>query len=125
MPAHKPKRPAPLSLRLTFQERAKLELWADKAGMSLSAYMKWCVFERDNPMPKTRMKHPTKDHKSLAKLLALLGASRIASNINQLAKAVHSGSLPVNADTETAITRACAAIEDMRFMLIRALGFKS
>ena len=34
--------------------------------------------------------------KLLAKLLGVLGKSRIANNINQLAKAANSGSLPVN-----------------------------
>ena len=92
------KRPAPFSLRLTFEERARLE--KDATGISLSAYIKWRIFDPDKPPPRKRGKAPVKDHKVLAALLAKLGQSRLASNLNQLAKAVHTGSLPVTPDTE-------------------------
>lgn len=116
------KRPAPFSLRLTFEERARLEKAA--SGISLSAYIKWRIFDPDKPPPRKRGKAPVKDHKVLAALLAKLGKSRLASNLNQLAKAVHTGSLPVTPDTEKDIKRAAQDVHDMRALLILALGLK-
>lgn len=116
------KRQAPFSLRLTFEERAQLE--KDAAGFSLSGYIKWRLFDPDRPRPKKRGKVPVKDHKMLAALIAKLGQSRLAANVNQLAKAVHTGSLPVNPETEADISRASKDINDIRNMLVTALGLQ-
>ena len=91
------KYPAPFSIRLTKEERKSLEKAA--AGRPLAAYIRWLIFRKGmSEMPKksTRGETADKDHKEIAKLLGALGKSRIASNINQLAKAANSGSLPVN-----------------------------
>ncbi|MGV6804632.1 MAG: hypothetical protein ACWA49_10535 [Ruegeria sp.] len=58
----------------------------------------------------------------MARLLAMLGQTRIASNLNQLAKMAHLGTLPVLPDTEHDIRRACADVALMRRELLRALG---
>lgn len=116
------KRPAPFSLRLTFEQRARLE--ADAAGMSLSAYIHSRLFDRNNPPPKRRSKTPVKDHQALAQVLAMLGQSRLSSNVNQLAKSANSGSLPVTPDTEAALLAAAAEIQDMRRLLIKALNLE-
>ena len=116
------KRQAPFSLRLTFEERAELE--KDAAGFSLSGYIKWRLFDPDRPRPKKRGKVPVKDHKILAALIAMLGQSRLAANINQLAKAVHTGSLPVTPETEANLKKASQDIASIREMLIEALGLK-
>ena len=58
----------PVSLRMTFAEKAKLE--RDAAGMSLSSYIRWRLFDPDNVPPHSRGKHPVGDHKALAQLLA-------------------------------------------------------
>ena len=109
----------PISLRMTFAEKAKLE--RDAAGMSLSSYIRWRLFDPDNVPPHSRGKHPVGDHKALAQLLALLGASRLSSNVNQLARAVNTGSLPVTPDTEQAIRDAAQDIAEMRTLLLHAL----
>ncbi|MCP1472009.1 hypothetical protein J3E64_003724 [Sphingobium sp. OAS761] len=119
MPDQK-KRDAPLSLRLSRDERARLE--RDAAGMSLGAYIKWRLFDPDRPPPRTRGKAPVRDHILLSQLMALLGQSRLSSNINQLAKAANSGSLPVTPETEADLRHACHDLADMRRMLMRALG---
>ena len=71
------------------------------------------------------MRRPVKDKQSLAKLLGMLGQSRIANNLNQLAKAANIGTLPVTPETERDIRRACAEIQLMRMELLRALGQRS
>ena len=111
---------APFSLRLTFEERAQLE--KEAAGMSLGAYIRSRLFDSELPKRRTRGKYPVKDHKELGKLLGELGKSRIANNINQLAKAANSGSLEVSSDTEQAIQNSCCDIRWIRASLINALG---
>lgn len=56
------------------------------------------------------------------RVLAALGQSRIANNVNQLAKAVNIGTLPVTPETEQDIGEACSAVKAMRADLMRALG---
>ena len=83
------RRPPPFSLRLTFEERAKIE--ADAAGMSLGGYIRSRLLDPDWIAPRRRGKFPVKDHRALAQLLAMLGQSRLANNVNQLAKAANTG----------------------------------
>lgn len=85
------RRPPPFSLRLTFEERAKIE--HDAAGMSLGGYIRSRLLDPNWIAPRRRGKFPVKDHRALAQLLAMLGQSRLANNVNQLAKAANSGSL--------------------------------
>lgn len=117
------KRPAPFSLRLTFEQRARLE---EAAGdMSLGAYIHSRLFDCDNPPPRRRGKNPVKDHKALAQLLGMLGQSRLSSNLNQLAKSANTGSLPVTPDTEAALNEAAAGVREMRRLLIEALNLEA
>lgn len=116
----KRKRPSPFCLRLTFEQRAKLE--ADAAGMSLASYIHWRLFDPDQPPPRQRGKAPVKDQEAIARVIGMLGQSRIANNLNQLAKQANLGTLPVTPDTEAALCEAAADIAAMRDMLVRALG---
>jgi len=111
---------APFSLRLTFEERTALEKAA--AGMTLSAYVRARLFGEDTPPRRTRGKAPVKDHRVLAQVLGALGASRLSSNLNQLARAANVGALPVTEETEQELKEACAAIQEMRAQLLTALG---
>src|SRR5688572_29055181 len=112
MPNTDNKRLPPFSLRLTPEERQQLEIQA--GGLSLAAYVKARLFQSERRTPssksRTRGKFCIKDHKALAEVLAKLGASRLASNLNQLAKAANSGSLPVTPETENALQAACRDI---------------
>ncbi len=119
------KYPAPFSIRFTGDERKSLELAA--AGRPLAAYIRWLIFKEDMPeMPKkrTRGESASIDHEHFAKLLGALGKSRIASNINQLAKAANSGSLPVTGEIVTGLNESVAAIKWMKETLIRSLSIK-
>lgn len=117
--------PPPFSMRFTKEERKSLELAA--AGRPLAAYIRWLIFKEDMPeMPKkrTRGEAASQDHKQLAKLLGALGKSRIANNINQLARAANSGSLPVSKEIIKALNESVAAIKWMRETLIKGMGIK-
>lgn len=116
------KRTPPFSLRLTAKDRARLE--QDAAGMSLASYIRWRLFDPDRKPPRHRGKAPVKDHKALSAVLGRLGKSSLSNNLNQLARAVHSGSLPVSPDVEAELRQAAAEIAAMRALLIDALGLK-
>jgi hypothetical protein len=93
--------PTPFSLRLTFEERAALEKKA--AGMALGAYIRERLLGEDAVPRRSRGKFPVKEHEALGRVLATLGQSRLSSNLNQLARAANTGSLPVSPDTEVAL----------------------
>ena len=116
------KYPAPFCMRFTDDERKTLELAA--GDRPLAAYIRWLIFKEEIPITRTRGKKPVKDQQELAKLLALFGKSRIANNINQLAKAANSGSLPVNVDVLKALTEASHSVRWIRKTLVKALGLQ-
>lgn len=116
----KSKYPPPFSLRLTFEEREKLEELA--AGMTLAAYIRLRLFAGDVSPRRTKGLKPVKDHTELGRVLAALGASRLSSNLNQLAHLANIGSLPVTPDTEGDLRAACADVREIRLLLLSALG---
>ena len=116
-------KPTPFSLRLTFEERAALN---EAAGdLPLGQYIRQQMLGEKAAKRKPYGKKPVKDHKALGQVLAELGRSRLANNLNQLAKAVNSGSLPVTPETENNLRDACKEVQRMRDDLVRALGLKS
>lgn len=124
--ANPPKKyPPPFSMRFTDDERRALELAAD--GRPLAAYIRWLIFKEDMPeLPKrrTRETNADPDRQELARLLGVIGKSPISQNINQLAKAANSGSLPVNNEVIEGLNDACDAVKWMRETLIKAIGLK-
>ena len=59
-----------------------------------------------------------------AEVLAQLGATRSASNLNQIAKAINQGTLYVDDELAAELNQACAEVAWMRVTLMRALGIK-
>ena len=102
------KSPTPFSLLLSFEERFALERAA--AGAPLGAYIRQKLFDGDLTPRRTRGHHPVKDHAALGKVLGALGASRLSSNLNQMARAAHIGALPVTPELEEELLDACAQI---------------
>ena len=113
--ARKPYDP-PFSLRLSFEERARLTEQA--GGTPLGAYIR----ERLLAEPTRRSRLTTADRQALLQVLGTLGQSRIANNLNQLAKQANLGTLPVTPVTEAELNGAAADIAAMREMLVKALG---
>ena len=110
----------PFSLRLSFDERGLLE--HDAAGQALGAYIRERLFGEDVTPRTTKGKFPVKDQAALGRVLGALGSSRLSANLNQLAKAVNTGSLPVTPETEDELRKACAAVLAMREDILIALG---
>lgn len=117
------KRPPPFSLRLTFEERARIE--AQAGDMPVGAYIKSLLLSEDAPRYRQRRKPPVADRALLAQVLACLGASRLASNLNQLAKATHVGNFYFDDDAKLSIKQASEDIAAIRQMLMLALGFEA
>ncbi len=115
----KAKPTTPFSLRLTFEERAKLE--SNAKGKSLGAYIRERLLGDDAQKRMSRQRRPTIDRVALAKALSDLGNSRLASNLNQIAKSAHNGTLPVGPELNADLMAACADIQLMRDELMRAL----
>lgn len=114
------KRKAPFSLRLTFEERATIE--ANAGDLPVGAYIKSLLLAQDAPKYRKRRKAPVVDQEALAQVLACLGATRIANNLNQLAHATNVGSFYFDHDTKRVIAEACHDVRIMRQLLMQALG---
>jgi len=114
------KSPPPFSLRLNAEERARLT--AEAAGTPLGAYIKHKALGA--PPPRRRRAGATvEDGEALARVLAMLGQSKLANNLSQLVRAAASGSLVLTPDIEAALRDACDNVRIMRADLLRALGF--
>lgn len=126
-PKRRRRRPAPFSLRLTADERARLSREAGETP--LATYIKLRLFNNLGPLsgyrPTMPGGRPATDTALIAKLLAALGDARLANNLNQLAKHANMGTLDVSKQTEAELLAACAEVHAMRRDLIAALGLKS
>ena len=120
-PRNKPKRryTPPFSMRLSKGERDFLD--KHSGTQSWAAYIRGRVFGQQAEN-RRKVKKPTVDSAMLALVLSELGQSRLASNINQLAKAANIGALDITPEIEKEIETACQEIQTMRALLITALG---
>lgn len=91
--------------------------------MPLGAYIKAKALG-DKPLRIRRTGLAVEDRRTLAKALALLGRSRLSSNLNQLAHAANIGSLPMTPETEAELLSALRDVREMRRLLMAALGLK-
>ncbi|WP_238475681.1 hypothetical protein [Rhodophyticola sp. CCM32] len=117
------KRTPPFSIRLSDEERAALERQA--GSMPLSSYVKSVVFADEAPRHRKRRAMPEADQRLLAEILARLGASRSASNLNQIAKHLNQGTLVIDEDLEADLKQAIVDVAWMRVTLIEALKGRS
>lgn len=116
------KRLPPFSIRLSPDERARLAIEA--AGAPLGAYIKSKVLGDTGGAENRRPGICLQDRTALAQVLAMLGRSHLANNLNQIAHAVNIGSLPVTLETEHELYSALHDVRDIRRLLMVALGLK-
>ena len=115
------KPPSPFSIRLSEEERAYL---LQQAGNKpLGAYIRERLLG-DKADKRRTFRKPKVDDKQIAQVLAALGASRLSSNLNQLAKSANMGTLDVSRNVEQELQDACGAVLAMRDALLTALGLK-
>jgi hypothetical protein len=115
------KKPAPLSIRLTENERETL---LERAGtQTLSAFVKGVLFDGAPASPRySAVNQATRT--LLSHLLATLGASRIAPNLDQLAREAETVGLTNDEETKQRIAEACDDVRLMHNALMRGLGLK-
>jgi hypothetical protein len=116
----RPGKIAPLTLRLTKAERDRLEELA--TGMTLSAYIRACLFAEEEKRRKKRPKSSIADKKAAAEALALLGHSQIARNLSQLAHAASIGALVIEERERAQISEAHEHVLLIRNLLVAELG---
>lgn len=123
--SEKCKAPPPFSIRFAWEERERLG--RDAGNLSLTAHIRCKLFDGDVQPRKLTRKRPAPkiDYAFLAQALGLLGESELAANLCLLAVAAESGSLPVTDETEAEINTACAHVDEIRVLLIQALGVKA
>ena len=118
---NKPKRryTPPFSMRFTVEERKRLDEMA--GNQPLGSYIRDRLLG-EQAEKRRKVKKPTVDSAMLALVLSELGQSRLASNINQLAKAANMGTLDITPEIQRDIETACQEIQTMKMLLIVALG---
>jgi len=121
---HKTTRDCPrVTLRLSVEDHERLTALAD--GMALSTYIRAKALGDTLPRKKTRSPSSVADKQALAQILGLLGQSRIANNLNQLAYHANIGSLAIEARTEAEINEAYEHVLFLRQTLMNALGLRT
>lgn len=123
-PRHKTTRDCPrVTLRLSPDDHERLKELA--GSMALSTYIRAKALGLDLPRRKTRSTASVVDKQAIAQILGLLGQSRIANNLNQLAYHANVGSLVMEDETRAQIAEAHEHIVFLRKVLIKALGLKA
>jgi hypothetical protein len=110
----------PVTLRLTETERRQLEEMA--AGITLSSYIRARLFTKQEKRRQRRSGSVVTDKKAIAEALALLGQSRMANNLNQLAHQANIGALVIEDRERAKIDEAYGYILSLRALLVAALG---
>ncbi len=122
-PRHKTTRDCPrVTLRLSVDDFERLKQLAD--GMALATYIRAKALGEVLPRRITRSKASVTDKQALAQILGLLGQSRIANNLNQLAYHANIGSLVMDENTQDRISETCDHVLFLRRTLIKALGLR-
>ncbi len=121
----KKKRPSPLSLRLSDEERAQLK--QDAGSLTVNAYIRKKLFGDNTRLRKSKRhihRRPSMDHEQVAKLLGMLGQSELGPSLIAIAMAAETGSMPVSPELTDELHQACDDVRRIRSTLIIALGIK-
>lgn len=108
-----------VSIRMTLEERSRLETLA--GDRPISAFVRSRVFGK-NGSRKSVPRRSTADSVALAIALGALGRSDLSERLNAIASAADNGRLHLDEDTRSLICQACEDIAKMRFDLVSALG---
>lgn len=103
-----------IHLRCTEHERAAIKAVAEEAGLSVGALLRLLALGDAGPRA---VRKPPIERAELARLLGAIG--KVGSNINQIAKAIHTTR---NLPSWSELAEIKAEIASMRAALLRALG---
>ena len=115
-----------ITVRFTDDEREKLQMLA--GSMAISGYIRNRLFGDEEEIRAKRYRkkrrEPTVDVTLLGQLLGKLGQSEMTKALFALLLAAESGKAELPDSSLQNLDRACGQIEEMRDMLIIALGVK-
>lgn len=111
-----------VTVRFSRDDYQRLQELAD--GAALSVYLRAVALAQELPKRKHRSVASIKDKQAIAQVLGLLGQSRIANNLNQLAYHANIGSLVIDDDAKAQISEAYDYVVSMRKLLLKALGVR-
>ncbi|MEL6504873.1 MAG: plasmid mobilization relaxosome protein MobC [Pseudomonadota bacterium] len=109
-----------MTLRFSRNDYERLRELAD--GMALATYIRAIVLNEKMPRQSRRSASSVADKEVLSQILGLLGQSRIANNLNQLAYQANVGALVIDDETRAQIDEAYQNVGVIRETLITALG---
>jgi hypothetical protein len=113
------KYPPPFSLRLTAEERAKLD--ASAGDMPLGAYIRSRLLDTSSPH-RRKMRRPDVDRSLLKKLMLELGRQRFSSNLNRIMKAIETGDLETDDKLEMQLRSLRSDLQQLRRHIRKAMG---
>lgn len=113
--------PPPFSIRFTYEERRILR--RECSDRPWSEFIRERVFG-DEFSERQRGRKDMATQQAIAQALGKLGQSRLAANMNQIAKAANTGTLPVTPELTRELEEACQEVRLLREALISALGVK-
>ncbi len=102
-----------LTLRLSADERAAIDASAERSGLAIGSYAREVLLEAPSPRAVRR---PPIERRELGRLLGELG--KVGSNLNQIAKSLHTGILVY----EVEIQRELDGLAAVREAILKALG---
>ena len=111
-----------VTVRLSIEDHARLTELA--GGIPLSTYLRARALGEEAPRCNRRSVASVADRQLLAQVLGLLGESRVANNLNQLAYHANIGSLQVDEAVRSQINEAHHHVALIRAALMMALGLK-
>lgn len=117
------RRQAPLSIRLTPEERARLV--QDANGRPLGAYIKSRLFDDHTQKRKPRRRSPSKELQLLARVLRTIGRSGALSILGTLIVAANERRVVLSRDEDLRLRLANQELVSLRLELINALGVKA
>lgn len=118
----KRRRRAPFSIRLSDDERAKLERKAGKR--SLGSYARAKLLGDDQQPRRTAAAKPSIDYALLGQALGKLGKSEQVSCLFLLLVAAEENRVTVSEKDRAALHDACTGVREMRAALMGALGLR-
>lgn len=113
-----------LTLRLAISERIRLDREAASLNISTAAYVRYLIASEEVQRKLSAHLELRQQRAEYAQILRLLGESRIANNLNQIAYAFNTGTLVFSPDVEAQIKEAYEAILYIRSLLIQSQGLK-
>ena len=119
MARRKDKYHTPFSIRLSDEERAKLDALA--GDMPMAAYVRTRLF--DTPSPRHhKMRRFDVNQSLLKKLVRELGRQHISSRLHRIINAIDDGDLEVDDKLELELSYLCSELRHLRRNIRKALG---